>query len=403
MKHINIITIFLLWPALAWSEVIPRQDYIRCKREKETTRQFCEVKNEPIHLKTILSHDVNSTNVEIEILDPLAELQIELLMPDQSTNKILLPSLAPQIKFDLLWTDVPECTRNRLWSEDRIYLEANDSDEFLPFMERLRPGTSYHELNLSNLHSSTFAPWQINRIDNNIEISSTIRLKNNSQTPEVPLPPERIPVSCKMEIYNFYLGFDSQQMIVDVTNLETTASLIDQSLVKSYVLHGLYQGQQHGTLCSIFHLGSTLRTVEVLLEDDLWDDLSRRAQKALASGVEKAVEQGVIDSSKIKIKGEELDYWGYFKADDFQTRLTIACESTSSDDYIVSPEPFIGGDGEIINQVGHKNALDYARQKSNLYKVLQAAWAIKSVADFETNVSLELDWLLDPYLDSYFE
>lgn len=391
---LSLCALFTLLSAYVHAETV---DYVECKREKSTFRQFCYV-NESKTTKTMTVGRYAEVNGESLDLLPVYESgKITLLSLNGGDDHILtLTSLAPQIKADIDWVHSRECQVSDLWY-DRIWLSVSDLSSLdVRNLEQINVGYSSFNINLSDVKVDGFSPWTVASNSNtDVFISSSVYLDNLDHTDDRPLAYQRIPTYCKMNVEALRIGFDPLDMNGDLENLASQADTTISLKTRASVVHANLIDGQRGAVCSVYNLGQSLFTLEFAWT---WDDLSYESQTLISDGVKEAVNLGAIPASSIP---NGNDYFDYFKGESFQADTSALCAGTSPIDYTVSIDPFMEN-GEIQHQQGYNNAVIYGHASTNLVEIIKAAWAINNVAVVEIEGYIQKEWLTSPIVLNEF-
>jgi len=372
-------------------------DYVKCKREKSSFRQFCYV-DEIQKTKSISVARYAEVNGEsLDLLPIYEESKIEIQSLNGGDNNTLtLSSLAPHIKADINWVHSKECLVSELWF-DSVYISVSDGST--GDTRNLKPvniGLNSYDISLNEFHVNSFDPWLVTS-DNNtsVQISSSVFVHNTDHSGDRPLAHQRIPTYCKMDVDSLRVGFDALGMSGDLETLKIQADTTISLKTRAAVVHANLVDGQRGAACSVYTLGNNLFNLEFAWS---WDDLSYESKDLISDGVKKAVELGAISQTSIP---NGNDYFDYFKGDDFQNSTEILCAGTSPMDYAVSTDPFVDN-GEITSHQGYNNAIVYSLAAGNFVEIIKAAWSINNVAVAEIEDYVQKEWLTSPIIINEF-
>jgi len=361
------------------------EDYVECRIERTSFRQFCTINETPIEEQFTVPRFVAVTSgIELDLL-PVIETA-KIVLNDLNGNgelPLALSSLAPVLKADIEYTYSLDCQRSSLWT-DRIFLAVKDplvNDSLA--LQQVWFGLNSYTIDLDRHKSDYFSPWTVETVGSNLNVLSKYGLKNTTADPRRPAK-QRIPRSCRMDVKSLYLSFRDLQMTFDLNALHVQSSTTIAVMTRAAVLHATLVDGQRGSICSVYKLGDRLKTIEFAFD---WDDLSYDAQDLLVDGVNDAVALGAIDPASIS----NGDVWAYFKSG-FQSLGDSLCTSTPSWLYDVSTDPFVHN-GTVVNYQGYHNAMEYFRAKQNIYQLLRAGFAVSTIAQKVIDDYDQQEWL----------
>jgi hypothetical protein len=374
-------------------------DAVTCSIEQTAFRQLCKIDGID-HSQTFnLAAHSEFRGYKFDVASILKNPKLSFEGADGILNLDLL-GLQPILEFDTNFINLDACRQSTLW-KDRIavYLRLPDGSEVLA--SDVIVGAKHHVVDLSSSSLSPKAKFvtTVTPDGSHISIETKYFFKNHDDFPGRTVSIKRMPPECKLNVFNQQVGFDAVDINVNLQSLKLYTASVDQSVLKSTVLNGMYLKQNAGAVCAVEKLSSTLYSVEALPLTESPEQLSLPSQQAIADAVSYAVSLGAIAQESIpKDESGAPLYFDYYRKAENRERLTTECKSIL-DDLVVNKTRFLASDGvTITNESAYKNALDYERGIRNLKKIIDAAWALVSVARMDVENSKDLDWLLDPKL-----
>jgi len=355
------------------------EDYIECKREPASFRQFCTIDESVTSNNLVISAEA-ATGLDIDVLPVLESAQLSLNdLNSAGMMRLDLPGLNPAASADIYFDYRTECLESDLW-HDNIHLAVKDNSGVSQNLSKVRFGNNSYNVGL--IASTTFKPWSIEKVDSEIKISSQLHLNNSDDDSAIPIAKQRIPHYCQMNVTNFELTYQELPLSYDIGNLYVQASTTIALMTRASVLHTHMIDSQAGSICNVYDLGNRLKDIELVWD---FDDLSPFSQDAIEAGMSKAADVGAI-----VVSGG--DYWSYFKGE-FQTiGKNASCGSIYGGVYEVDTAPFMRG-GTVINHQGYNNAIQHAEAKDNLYQLMAGAWAVSNAAKAAISDYAQEEWL----------
>jgi hypothetical protein len=379
-------------------------DAVTCGTEQPTFRQLCKIDGKD-HPQTFeLAGQSEFRGYKFDITGILKSPKLAFESIDGTINVDLL-GLQPILEFDTDFTNLDACRQSTLW-KDRIavYLKLPDGSEQLA--SDVIVGAKHHSVALSSSSQSPQSKYLINipPDGSNISIETKMFLKNLDDSPGRSTSLKRIPPSCQIRVYNEKVGFDAVNINANLQTLKVYIATLDQTILKSTVLNGMYLKQKTGAVCAVEKLSATLYSIESLALTEDPDQLSMPSKQAIADAVSHAVTAGAIAEDSIP-KDEDWApaYFEYYRKKENRDALKANCQNIL-DELVVDKKKFLATDGKTVtNQAAYKNAEDYERGIRNLKKVVDAAWTLVSVARMDVENRKELEWLIDPKLYGFIE
>ena len=371
-----------------------QEDIIECKREKPSTRQFCQIKENRYDLTITLPSEVEFGNTAIDISSSVQ--RGEITVTDSISGRkerIILSSLRPIIEVSTNWIEDSECRRNSLWSHKIELVVEPSQDSFLPTGITVRPGSFNHFIELGSLYTGSSLPISFSESGGDLNLETSVLFFDQDYSDSVPLPYERIPSRCKLLVYQPTIQFDAKGIASDLIFLKRLIRTTSQLLAKSSVVHANIIDNQRGAICRSFKFSEKLKEAEVLNPNDSLEDLSIESQNYLKSLLIEAKNIGSPQLASIAID-KLLPY-----LDKNAEQLKSYCSNT--EDYAVDKNDFIK-DGKILNKQGFENAVLFELELANLDEMLSSTWAIAKASEHGANKDIDLSWINDANLYIYF-
>jgi hypothetical protein len=380
---------------LLFSQTFTVSDLVECKRDKPDSRQFCYVRDNSFNVGLKLPRTASFESRTFSISDPAQLGSFDLKLPDNKPGTIYLSGLEPLIQFKIDWSNHFECARNALWSHG-IYAVLKTTTGKSLTLARINTGLNSYEKNLASFATSELSPWQINETENDVLLSAFISVADSDFVSGQPLPQERIPASCKMTIQDLSMTYDARGISKDLANLRTIVADKMNLLAQSSVIHANLIDSKNGATCSAYRLGKTVRDIEMLSESAAWDTLSLSSKNAVKAALTEAKTLGMFAD----ISAENL--WSNFIKEETQNELEDQCAASVVPNYTVSTDPFMSG-AAVIHTQGYNNAVAFNREKENLRKVMEAAWALAEASSSALASSVGRDWLKEKGIYIYID
>jgi len=351
-------------------------------------QQFCEIVEESFTIDALFPASVEVNGEKFQIYDVVKNKHIRL---SDTNTPIPFTGFEPRVKLNTDWSDFQECFASTLWN-DKVGIVSLDHQANFHFLEEISKGQKSYDLDLLSVERNDFVPVKYNLEGSQIRMLSTFAFRNLNKIVGKNLAFQRIPKHCKLMLLNAHLGFDPTIIMNDLKHLQVHIETTRSYLAKSYILHNHFIDQVTGAQCSIYQLSKTLKQVEFLSPDSSLDDLSLTSQTAIVDYLKKAQQLGAFQQNSCSSTADGL--WAYFSSAEKQKELEELCKTIKKNDNRVSTSPFLNN-GQITNQDGFRNALEYEQKKTNLRTFLTAAWGLASIGKYEVKKLKELNWLLD--------
>lgn len=356
-------------------------DILTCKRERPKTRQFCAVNDQRHKLGTHFKSADPGT-----LFHSLQTKQLSL-RGRSSDIQVRLDGFFPEIKFVSQWNRDLECAVNSLWDHRiGIFAARFHGDRLLADLSR-RPAQGY------GITLREQGSYQIKKVSDGVAIEASVFFRDLDWNPNQPLAVQRIPKSCTIQISDFYLGFDSEELAKNLEVLEGYADFSTKMLTKAFLLHNQLLNHERSQYCAVLRLGKVLRRVEGLAEGDPWGDLSRGAKIALRQAM-----------TELSLPQSDQDLFALFATTNFQADLTLRCGKRPADAdnktlesiEIRSSEYTV--DGNRTDPALYNNARDFEREQDNLKRIIGTARSAATLAGLELELLPDLSWILNPFV-----
>lgn len=363
-------------------------DLIECKREKVDSRQFCYIKANSFVVANKISKQKIFNDQIFEIGSIIQNGSMSIEAPDGTIKPLILSGLEPTLKFQADWSQNQDCLRNSLWTHN-IFFHAKVGDNNIP-LSKINIGLNSYSTNLNNISTGGLSAWSLSEVANEVQISSTISFVDSDFQAKAPLPQEKVDSICKLTIHGLALSYDARSISKDLATLKVMANDKVSLLAQSSIIHANLIDSSQGAKCAVYGLGTTLRDVEIIGEDEPWEKLSLTSQEAIKSALRKTQNLGGISSTLL----DDNALWLHFTSETTQAAYKLSCKSKSLLDYKVSSEPFLEGE-TVKNPAGMKNVRDFEREVENLREIMNAAWALAEASRLELVQNENTKWLTD--------
>ncbi len=384
-------------------------DYVDCKRNLSTVKQYCSIKDEKFgNLEEInMVKTVGATNINIQT--EMISAKLNVIDTANGNSQLDLNSLKPKAYININWNDDPSCLVSSLWKDDieLLILDGKGRDTSVKYPIEL--GTNSFSFDLSSFISESFTPITYTAVNDKLIIETNYKFFNASYYDNRPTASARIPHDCSLKVSSVDLLYSPRDLASDLEFLRVQANSEIEIMSKATVQHASYlNASQAVGQCIVYNLAENLLSVELSAGRFVfgYEDLTSVSKNMITNSVQAALNHNMmqVDPNSTDL----LDYVTDISFKDFgQRECDTGNESTV--DYEVSTTPFIridvvdGISTEVTtNYAGRLNAESFEEARLNVINIAKSAFAISEVSKSQIDNYTSPEWLESGALLSEF-